>query len=212
MQRLVLTIISMGLLSVTFGGCAETTTTNSPAVNSSGANANAGAVQATSSPSKTKDFEQVLSSASSSADDRVKATDAYVADVESNLPSLTRKEVVLKPGVLKGVTETNLEKLHAYYQGNNLKRIKTYPAGGSRKTEEFYFYNDKLILVFVEPEGKEKEGHVAGAKGDRLYFDNSGLVAWVGEDGKPKDPAGSEFKTMSNKMVTEATAFRTLTK
>jgi hypothetical protein len=211
MQRLVQTIILMGLLSVTFGGCADSTNNNSPAVNSNGVNANAGAVRAAPTPSNTKDFEQVLSNASSSADDRVKAVDAYVADVETKLPSLTRKEKVLKPADLKGVTEASLEKLHAYYEGQSLKRIKTYPAGDSRKTEEFYFYNDKLIFVFVEPEGKGKEGHVPGAKGDRLYFDNNGLVAWADENGKRKDPAGSEFKTMSNKMVTEATAFRTLT-
>ena len=210
MQRLVRTNILMGLISVAVG-CADSTNNNSAAT-SNGANVNAGAVRPASTPSNTKDFEQVLANASSSADDRVKAADAYVADVETKLPNLTRKEKVLKPGELKGVTESNLEKLHAYYDGQNLKRIKTYPTGGSGKTEEFYFYNDKLVYVFVEPGGKGKEGHVPGAKGDKLYFDNNGLAAWVGEDGKRKDPAGSEFKTMSNKMVTEATAFRTLTK
>jgi hypothetical protein len=157
-------------------------------------------------------FEQVLSNASSSADDRVKAIDAYVADVEAKLPGLTRREKILKPEQLKGVTEASLEKLHGYYDGQSLKRLKTYPKGGSHKTEEFYFYNNKLVFAFVEPEGEGKIGDDRGAKGDRLYFDDNGLVAWYGEDGKPKDPAGSAFKTKGSKMLVEAVAFRELAK
>ena len=149
----------------------------------------------------------MLSNASSSVDERVKATDAYVADVEAKLPGLTRKEKVLKPEELKGVTEANLEKLHGYYEGQSLKRLKTYPKGGSRKTEEFYFYNDKLVFVFVEPEGEGKKGDDRGAKGERLYFDNSGLVAWYGEDGKPKDPASSAFKTRAKRWCSRQSLF-----
>lgn len=210
MQRLVRPIILMALLCATLGGCANSTNNNSAAVNSNAANVNVGAVRTNPTSSNTVDFEQVLSNASSSADDRVKAIDAYVADVEAKLPGLSRREKVLKPEDLKGVTEASLEKLHAYYEGQSLKRLKTYPKDGSRKTEEFYFYNDKLIFVFVEPEGEGKKGHVPGAKGDKLYFDNNRLVAWYGEDGKRKDPAGSEYKTKSNKMVAEAAAFRKL--
>lgn len=192
------------------GGCANTSNDNSRGANSNGTNANGNVAKTTPTPSNTTDIGQVLSNASSSADDRVKAIDAYVADVEDKLPSLTRKEKVLKPEDLKGVTEANLEKIHVYSEGQSLKRVKTYPKGGSRKTEEFYFYNDKLVYVFVEPEGEGKKGDERGAKGEKLYFDNNGLVAWYGEDGKPKDPAGSEFKTKSSKMVAEAAAFRKL--
>ena len=105
-----------------------------------------------------------------------------------------------------------MEKLHAYYDGQTLKRIKTYPQGSSPKTEEFYFYDDKLVFVFVEPQGKGKEGDDPGAKGEKLYFDNNGLVAWYGEDGKPKDSASAAFKTKGSKMVVEAVAFRQLTR
>ena len=190
MKRLVRPIILMALLCATLGGCANSANNNSPAVNSNAANVDVGAERTAPTPSNTVDFEQVLSKASSSADDRVKAIDAYVANVEAKLPGLSLREKILKPEDLKGVTEASLEKLHAYYEGQSLKRLKTYPKGGPRKTEEFYFYNDKLIFV---------------------YFDNNGLVAWYGEDGKRKDPAGSEFKTKSNKMVAEAAAFRKLT-
>lgn len=208
MQRQVRPIILMALLCATLSGCANSTNNNSPAVSSNTTNVKVGSEKTT--PSNTVDFEKVLSNASSSADDRIKAIDAYVANVEAKLPGLSLREKILKPEDLKGVTEVSLEKLHAYYEGQSIKRLKTYPKGGSRKTEEFYFYNDKLIFVFVEPEGEGKKGHVPGAKGDRLYFDNNGLVAWFGEDAKRKDPAGSEFKTKSNKMVAEAAAFRKL--
>lgn len=210
MQRLARLIILTALLGVTFGGCADSTNNNSPAANSNAANTNVGATRTTPTPSTSADPGQVLSNASSSVEERVKAIDAYVADVEAKLTSLSRREKVLKPEDLKGVTEAGLEKLHAYYDGQNLKRVKTYPTGNSRKTEEFYYYNDKLVFVFVEPEGEGKKGEDRGAKGERLYFDNNGLVAWYGEDGKPKDAAGGESKTKGNKMVAEAAAFRQL--
>ena len=204
MQRLVQLIIVMSL-GATFSGCASSTNNNSPAANAN----STGAQRTTPTPSKT-DLGQALSNPSSSTEERIKATDAYVADVEAKLPNLTRKERILKPENLKGVTEASLEKIHAYYDGQSLKRIKTYPTGGSQKTEEFYFYNEKLVFVFVEPQGKGKTGADQGAKGERLYFDNNGLVAWYGEDGKPKDTASTAFKTQSGNLVLEAVAFRQL--
>jgi hypothetical protein len=193
----------MAVLSATLSGCA---TSNPPTTNS-----NVAVAPTTPTPLKT-DAGQALSTPSSSTEERVKATDAYVADVEGKLSGLSRKERVLKPEELKGVTEADLEKLHAYYDGQTLKRIKTYPKGSSPKTEEFYFHDDKLVFVFVEPQGKGKEGDDPKAKGERLYFDSNGLVAWYGDDGKPKDSASEAFKTKSSKMVVEAVAFRQLTR
>ncbi|MCM3872516.1 MAG: hypothetical protein ND895_17670 [Pyrinomonadaceae bacterium] len=209
MQRPVRTIILTVLLCATLSGC-DSTSNNPPAANQNAANTTA--TKATPTPSNTGDLGQLLSNASLTAEERIKATDAYVADVEAKLPGLTRKEKILKPEDLKGVTESGLEKLHGYYEGQSLKRLKTYPKGGSRKTEEFYFYNGQLVFVFIEPEGEGKQGDDRGAKGDRLYFGNNGLVAWYGQDGKPKDPGGSGYKTKETKMVTEASAFRQLAK
>lgn len=203
-------IAAMTVVIATLSSCANSSNSNTPVVNTNTANANANVARTTPTPSAMTDLGQVLASASSSSADRVKAIDAYVSDVEAKLPSLSRKEKDLKAGDLKGVTEASLEKIHAYYDGQNLKRVKTYPTGSSRKTEEFYFYNDKLVFVFVEAEGAGKTGDDRGAKGERLYFGNDGLFAWYGEDGKAKDPAGSEFKTMGGKLTTEALAFRKL--
>jgi hypothetical protein len=208
MQTPVRTIILTALLCATLSGC-DPANTNSTVANGNVANVNAGVAKAMPTPA---DLGQVLSNASLSAEERVKATDAYVADVETKLSGLTRREKVLKPEEIKGVTDSNLEKLHGYYDGQSLKRLKTYPKGGSKKTEEFYFHNDNLVFVFVEPGGEGKKGDDRGATGDRLYFDGSGLVAWYGEDGKPKDPTGTEFKTKGTKMVAESAAFRELAK
>jgi len=206
MQRLMRPLI-LALLCATLLAC-DSTNTNSTAVNS---NANASAALTTPTPSK-PDLGQALSTPASNPEERVKATDAYVADIETKLPGLTRKERILKPDQLKGTTEADLEKLHAYFDGQTLKRIKTYPKGNSPKTEEFYFHDDKLVFVFVESEGKGKEGDAPGAKGEKLYFDSSGLVAWFGEDGKPKDSASGAFKTKGDKMLVEAVAFRQLSR
>lgn len=208
MKRLACLMTLLVLLGATFGGCTNTSNDNSRGTNSNTPNANG--AQTTPTPSAQSNLGQLLANASASTDDRVKATDAYVAEVESKLSGLTRKEKVLKPEDLKGITESKLEKIHAYYDGQNIKRVKTYPARGARKTEEFYFYNNQLVFVFVEPQGAGKEGSDRSERGERLYFGNAGLVAWYGEDGKAKDPASDEFKTKSQKMVLEAVAFRKL--
>jgi hypothetical protein len=133
-----------------------------------------------------------------------------VSEIEAKLSGLTRRERILKPEDLKGITDGNWSKLHAYYDGATLKRIKIYPAGASQKTEEFYLYNDRPVFVFIEPEGANKQGDDRGAKGERAYFGNEGLIAWYGEDGKAKDPAGADFKKMGDKLAGETAAFRRL--
>ena len=96
MQRLMKSIVLMAVLSATLSGCASSTNSNSPATNS-----NVSAARTTPTPLKS-DAGVALSTPSSSSEERVKATDAYVADLEAKLPTLTRKEKVLKPEQLKG--------------------------------------------------------------------------------------------------------------
>ena len=62
----------------------------------------------------------------------------YVAHVEKGLSADKRKEAMVKEGSLKTVTDENWKKIHGYYAGDTLTRVKTYPMEGSMKTEEFY--------------------------------------------------------------------------
>lgn len=210
MKKVTRVIAGLVLMSATFSGCTDSSNSNSRVVNSNSTNMNSNAARTNQTSSGSADLGQVLASTSVSVDDRVKAIDIYVSEVEAKLPSLTRKEILLKPDDLKGVTEANVSRVHAYSDGPTLRRIKIYPTGTSQKTEEFYLYNDKLVFVFIEAQGAGKQGDNPTAKGDKLYFGNEGLTAWYGEDGKAKDPSSSEFKKMGEKLMSEIVAFRNL--
>lgn len=208
LQRLSRPVILPALLTAMLGGCAAPPPDNSRGANSNAANAASGGAQATPTPAA--DLRLALANSSAGAESRAEAVNAYVSGVEAKLQSLTRKEKELKPADLKGVTDANWSKLHGYFEGPALKRVKTYPAGNNRKTEEFYFFDDKLVYVFIEPQGAGKTGDDRGAKGERLYFGDEGLFAWYGEDGAAKKGAGGEFKNKGDKLRGEAANFRRL--
>ena len=112
----------------------------------------------------------VLSNSSSTVKEKVEAIQTYVAHVEKGLSSDQRKEEALSAGALKAVTDENWKKLHGYYDGDTLKRMKLYPQEGSKKTEEFYFYNNEPVFVFVEENGAGKDGHDKNAVGSKILL------------------------------------------
>jgi hypothetical protein len=214
MKRAIYLIVGLTLISATFSGCGESSNnTNSRPANANSTNTNTNATRNTANANQTSagstDLAKVLANASATAEERVKAIDAYVSETEAKLPNLTRKERDVTPADLKGITEAKVAKVHTYTDGTDVRRIKLY-FEGSQKTEEYYFHNDKLVYVFVEPQGAGKQGHDPAAKGDKLYFANDGLIAWHGEDGKAKDAASSEFKKMGEKLLAESAGVRKL--
>ena len=80
-------------------------------------------------------------------------------------------------GFVKKVTDETWTKMHGLFHGKDLKRMKLYPAEDSTKTEEFYFYNNKPVFVFVEENGMGKENHDEKAVGSKYYFVDGKLVA-----------------------------------
>jgi hypothetical protein len=153
-----------------------------------------------------------LSDKKASMSDKVTAIDAYVRGVEKNVSSLTRKEAKLTDGELKKVTDEKWTKVHTYSDGAALKRMKMYPGGDSKKTEEFYFHDNKPVFVFVEENGAGKENHDANAVGDKFYFADGTLIAAMSNDGKAMDLNGAAVKKMSEKLQKESTAFRAAVK
>jgi hypothetical protein len=154
----------------------------------------------------------VLSNSSSTTKEKVEAIQTYVAHVEKNLSSHTRKEGMLSEGSLKNVTDENWQKVHGYYDGDTLKRMKLYPQEGSKKTEEFYFYSNEPVFVFVEENGAGKEGHDKNAVGSKYYFAGHKLIAATAPDGNAVDISSTEAEKMSDKLQKEAVAFRDMLK
>jgi len=153
-----------------------------------------------------------LSDKKASMSDKVTAIDAYVRGVEKSASSLTRKEATLSEGELKTVTDEKWMKIHTYSDGAALKRMKMYPGGDSKKTEEFYYHDNKPVFVFVEENGAGKENHDANAVGDKFYFADGTLIAAMSSDGKALDMKSADVKKMSEKLQKESTAFRAAVK
>jgi hypothetical protein len=153
-----------------------------------------------------------LSDKKASMSDKVGAIDAYVRGVEKNVSSLTRKEAMLSEGELKKVTDEKWTKIHTYSDGAALKRMKMYPGGDSKKTEEFYYHDNKPVFVFLEENGVGKENHDVNAVGDKFYFADGILIGAISSDGKAMDMKSADVMKKSDKLQKESTAFRAAVK
>ena len=158
------------------------------------------------------DLGKTLADASVSAKDKVEAIEAYVAHVEKGAASLTRKEAALAGASIKHVTDEGWTKMHGYFDGKDLKRMKLYPAAGSQKTEEFYYHDGDLVFVFIEENGAGKENHDANAVGTKYFFAHDKLVAAMGPDGKMMEVNDAKEQKMATKLMKESAAFRTMLK
>jgi hypothetical protein len=153
-----------------------------------------------------------LSDKKATMSDKVSAIDAYVRGVEKSASTLTRKEAKLSEDELKKVTDEKWAKIHTYSDGAALKRMKMYPSGDSKKTEEFYYHDGKPVFVFVEENGADKENHDANATGDKFYFADGTLIGAISSDGKPMDMKSADVTKMSEKLKKESVAFRAAVK
>ena len=161
---------------------------------------------------KHADLEKALHDSSATAKTKMEAIEKYVSHVEEKASDLTRKEESMAAADVKKVTDETWTKMHGYFMGEDLKRMKLYPAEGSTKTEEFYFYDNKPVFVFVEENGVGKENHDEKALGSKYFFVDGKLIAAMSEDGKSMDVDGAEAEKMSSKLQKEAKAFHGMLK
>lgn len=125
--------------------------------------------------------------------------DTQVRSIEQALPDLTRHEVMLQPGDLAGITEAGWSKLHTYSRDAKVERLKVYAPAGQPKTEEFYYRDGQLIMVFHEPNGAGHEGHNPNAVGKRYYFNAQGLFA-IDENGRNRTTLDADDQAMGAKL------------
>lgn len=128
-------------------------------------------------------------------DEIVTKITALRTDIEAKLnnKSLTKKTVDIKSNKdVKESIKQKWEKVDAYYDGNNLVRIQTYPYANSERREEFYIKDGKLAFVFISDKGPNDEGKDTGDKGKEFYFDNDKLVKYVNNTGEKETNADAE--------------------
>jgi hypothetical protein len=220
MKKLILIISGLLLLSACPGNNTANNAVNSTANNSMTANNSTMANNSANGEMKTADLK-AFDDEAMSADERVSAIDAYVESIEAKLPPsgsegtgdmLKRKETDLSSDSFEDVTQEKWAKMDTYYDGEKLMRLKVYSAEGQKKTEEFYFYNDKPVYAFIENDGMGKKGDATEAKGDKFYFGSEGMFAMTKADGTKVNASSEEFIKYKDKLPNEASAFRGVAK
>ncbi len=97
-------------------------------------------------------------------------------DIEAMIKDIKPIEITNKE--MRPKSAQKWSKVHVYAKDGKVIRIKTYPhLGVSKRTEEFYFDNGKLILATIEDDGMGKPGKDK-MKIDKLYyFDEDKCIA-----------------------------------
>jgi len=86
--------------------------------------------------------------------------------------------------------------LVAYFHGPSvMKMVATYFGESGKATEEFYFWNGRLIFVLRVDSRYDKplSGKVVKKTEDRFYFRDDKLIRWVDENGKEVASEKTEY-------------------
>jgi hypothetical protein len=145
---------------------------------------------------------------------RLAYVNRYVDGIESRLPgelmtpgALRRTQTLLGADAFAEVTDEQFERMDAYYDGADLKRIRMIPAAPRTATEEFYYNDGKLVYVYYEPGGAEKSDPHPEVSGEKYYFGAEGMIAWEKADGTRVDPSNADFMYWSAQLLKEADRF-----
>lgn len=129
----------------------------------------------------------------------------YRAEGESKLndKKFTKKEVSLRTDKVKENIKQKWEKADVYYEGDKVIRLMLYPNKGvSKRTEEFYLMNGKLVFAFIQ-DNEKHEGHDTGEPGKEFYFDNDKLIKYVNTTGEKETNLEEEKKMYETKLPYE---------
>lgn len=151
-----ISVLSLGILfSLAFVGC-QTTTSENP-------------------ESNTVNTQEIDNNEQESAMD----VDAIVAEIltkrktiETELPEPSE----ILTNELREKIKQKWSKIHFYTQNGSVVRIKTYPHPSiSKRTEEFYLENGKLILAVIQDAEETKRG-ISEDEMDKMYFYKDGAL------------------------------------
>lgn len=91
--------------------------------------------------------------------------------------ALTVAPVEISTKELRAKIKQKWSKIHFYVQNNEVVKIKTYPHESiSKRTEEFYLQNSKLILAVIEDDGTGSKGKSKNELDRMYYFFNDNVI------------------------------------
>jgi hypothetical protein len=98
----------------------------------------------------------------------------------------------------------------AYFHGPTMMKIvATYFGESGKATEEFYYWDGKLIFVFRSDSRYDKplSGKVVGTSENRFYFANGKLVRWIDESGKQVADGSTNWEEKQNEYLKTSKLF-----
>jgi len=108
------------------------------------------------------------------------------------------KNVTLYRRVKKDLSGYSAEggELIAYFHGPTIMKIAaTFFGETGKTTEEYYYWDGKLIFVFRQESHYDKplSGKVVSTIENRFYFRDDKLIRWIDENGKEVAAGSTEF-------------------
>lgn len=100
--------------------------------------------------------------------------------------------------------------LVAYFSGPSIVKISaTFYGEMGRATDEFYYWNDKLIFAFRKHSHYRTplSGKVVRTTENRYYFKDDKLIRWIGEDGKQVSTTAPEFGQAEGRLLASSKQF-----
>jgi hypothetical protein len=94
--------------------------------------------------------------------------------------------------------------LMAYSHGPTImKMVATFYGEGGRSTEEYYYWDGKLIFVFRTESRYDKplSGKVVKKIENRFYFNDDKLIRWIDENSKQVASDTNEYKEKQNEYL-----------
>lgn len=137
-----------------------------------------------------------LAPARAQTEDPIESIRKQYSTINSKVPTYRK--------VKKNLTGFSAEggELVAWFHGPSIMKLTaTFLGEMGRATEEYYFWNGKLIFVFRQDSNYSKplSGKVVSKKENRYYFANDKLIRWIDENGKQAEPtAATESEYLKN--------------
>ena len=108
------------------------------------------------------------------------------------------KNVTLYRRVKKDLSGYSAEggELIAYFHGPTIMKIAaTFFGETGKSTEEYYYWDGKLIFVFRREARYDKplSGKIVATKDNRFYFKDDKMIRWIDENGKEVAAGSTEF-------------------
>jgi hypothetical protein len=100
--------------------------------------------------------------------------------------------------------------LIAYFDGSRIvKMTASYFGESGKATEEYYYWNEKLIFVFRRDHTYDKpmSGKIVSTRANRFYFSNDRLIRWIDENGKARSSSDVDFQEKEQELLKTSSTF-----